>query len=150
MSAENRATAEVSIGVPDIITVTARLAQIMAEEVDYLTTMRVAKIDGLQKEKLFLVNALETQKKYFAKHPELIERMTLQDRDDLRAVVEVFTSVAQENHRRLLMAKQVNHKIVEAITEVVKDASHSQGYNDKGLSAAGQSGSISVTLNKKV
>ena len=149
MNAE-RNTATHSVEIADVITIAARLAQILAEEADLLANMKVAKIEALQQEKLFLVNALEAQKKYFTKHPEDLDAISMQDRDDLREVVEVFNNVLEENHRRLLMAKEVNHKIVGAITEVVKEASMNQGYDEKGYTGLGETGTISVTLNKQV
>src|SRR3954463_10295736 len=87
----------------DTITLTARLAQLLAEEVDLLSEMKVSRIEALQQEKLFLVNALEAQRKLVDKYPQLSETIPSQDREDLREVVEVFDSILEENHRKLLL-----------------------------------------------
>jgi predicted nucleotidyltransferase len=52
MSTDTKITPELKI--QDVITLTARLAQLLAEEVDLLGEMKVQKIEALQKEKLFM------------------------------------------------------------------------------------------------
>jgi len=133
-----------------LITLTARLAQLLAEEVDLLTEMKVAKIETLQQEKLFLVNALDAQRKLLAKHPHLIETIPSQDKQDLKEVVEVFNNILAENHRKLLLAREVNHRIVQAITDVVMQNTRRMAYNGKGITGSAPYESLSVTLNKRV
>lgn len=142
--------AVVNIKIHDVITLTARLAQLLAEEVDLLGGMKVAKIDALQQEKLFLVNALHAHKKLIDKHPHVIDTIPSQDKHDLQQVVEVFNNILEENHRKLLLAKEVNHKIVEAITSVVKDANRKKSYDDRGISGAAPFETLSVTLNQTI
>lgn len=134
----------------DMITVTARLAQILAEEVDLLDAMKVSKIEDLQKEKLFLVGALEAQKKLIARHPDFSETIPSQDKKDLQDVVEVFNDILEENHRKLLIAKTVNHQIVQAITKVVKEATLSRAYDNTGINGSAPYETISVTLDKRI
>jgi len=133
-----------------IITVTARLAQLLAEEVDLLAEMKVAKVKDLQNEKLFLTNALEAQKKLIAKKPEVMETIPSQDRHDLEEVVEIFNNVLEENHRKLMVAKEINQRIVQAVTSVVKDQSKSKVYDGKGVNGVAPYESLSVTLNQTV
>lgn len=139
-----------SIDVKAIITVTARLAQLLAEEVDLLADMKVSKIESLQNEKIFLTNALEAQKKLINKHPGVLDTIPSQDRSDLQEVVEVFNNILGENHRKLLLAKEVNHKIVQAITSVVKEHSLSKTYDDQGITGAAPYETLSVTLNQTI
>ncbi len=153
MTAEAKNTAPApkkEIDVKAIITVTARLAQLLAEEVDLLTDMKVSKIEALQQEKLFLANALESQRKLLDKHPELTQTIPSQDRKDLQEVVEVFNAILEENHRKLLLAREVNHKIVQAITSVVREGTLSQSYNDSGSTDAAAFATLSVTLNQTI
>jgi len=143
-------TLEPKINIPDVITLTARLAQIMAEEVDLLAAMKVAKIEALQKEKLFLINALESQRKLVNKHPGFSESIPSQDRNDLQEVVNIFDTILEENHRKLLAAKEVNHKIVQAITAVVKDNTRSRAYDSDATQGIAPFETLSVTLNKTI
>jgi len=134
----------------NIITLTARLAQLLAEEADLLTAMKVGSIKALQQEKLFLVNALDAQRKLIDKHPQLIETIPSQDKHDLKEVVEVFNNVLAENHRKLLLAKEVNHKIVQAITDVVMKNTRRMAYNEKGATGIAPYETLSVTLNERI
>ncbi len=136
--------------VRDTITLTARLAQLLAEEVDLLTEMKVARIEALQKEKIFITSALEAQRKLIDRHPYLLETIPSQDKKDLEEVVEVFNGLLEENHRKLLIAKEINHKIVQAITAVVKEQSMSHVYDGKGLTTSQSGMTLSVTLNKTI
>ena len=144
------APARKDLDVRTIITVTARLAQLLAEEVDLLGDMKVSKIEALQQEKLFLVAALDAQRKVMEKHPIMAETIPSQDKKDLQEVVEVFNNILEENHRELLLAKEINHKIVQAITSVVKDSTQRRGYDDQGLTGIAPFETLSVTLNQTI
>lgn len=141
--------AQMPFSVNDIIALTARLAQVLAQEADLLQEMKVSKIADLQKEKLVLTAALEVQKRQFDKDPSLMDGVTQEEKEDLKAVVGIFNTILEENHRRLLMAKEVNQRVVEAITEVVTETSNQGVYNDKGT-ADGSGHALSVTLNKTI
>jgi len=136
--------------VQDVITLTARLAQLLAEEVDLLGDMKVKKIEALQSEKQFITNALEAQRKLLDRHPHLSETIPSTDRKDLEEVVRVFEDILAENHRKLLLAKEVNHKIVQAITAVVKETTQSRVYNGSGFTGAANFNTLSVTLNQTI
>ncbi|NBX03158.1 MAG: hypothetical protein EBR02_03670 [Alphaproteobacteria bacterium] len=150
MSINASSVAPVTINVKDVITLTARLAQILAEEVDLLAEMKISKIEALQQEKLFLTSALEAQRKLIDKHPHLSETIPSQDKEDLARVVEVFNGMLEENHHKLLLAKEVNHKIVQAITDVVKQSTQSNVYNGAGTTGFAPFETLSVTLNKRI
>ncbi len=150
MSSEPKTPAAAELKIQDVITLTARLAQLLAEEVDLLGEMKVAKIEALQREKLFLVNALEAQRKLIDRNPNLVETIPSQDKKDLQEVVDVFNNILAENHRKLLLAKEINHKIVQAITDVVKQSTRSKVYDGKGATSQAPYETLSVTLNKTI
>lgn len=134
----------------EIITMTARLAQILAEEVDLLAEKKVAKIADLQNEKLFLVRALESQKKAVQKDPELVRKMPPTQREELRKVVDIFNGVIQQNHRKLELAKYVNQKIIDIIKQVVGESDVAGVYNGFGKAYHFAHHNLSVTLNKRI
>lgn len=142
--------APAKVDVKNVITLTARLAQLLAEEVDMLESMKISKIEALQQEKLFLINALEVQRKLLDKHPYAVETIPSQDRKDLQEVVDIFDTILEENHRKLLLAKEVNHRVVQAVTEVVKESTRSKSYDDSGINGAAPFETLSVTLDKRV
>jgi hypothetical protein len=147
----NTATSEApQLKVQDVITLTARLAQLLAEEVDLLSEMKVSKIEALQQEKIFITNALEAQRKLLDRHPGFSESIPSKDKSDLQDVVNVFQDILEENHRKLLLAKEVNHKIVQAITEVVKENTQARSYNGSGVTGGNYYTTMSVTLDKTV
>ncbi len=141
---------EGAVQVQDLIALTARLAQILAQEADYLEAMQVSKLEPLQTEKIALTNALESVKRQLAKQPHLLEQMSDEDRDDLQQVVTVFHAVLEENYRRLTMARAVNQKIVEAISEVIHDTVKNDAYDRKGITGKPTLDSVSITLDKQV
>ncbi len=138
------------IKIQDVIHLTARLAQLLAEEVDLLGEMKVSRIEALQKEKIFLTNALDAQRKLLDKHPGLVDTIPSQDKHDLQQVVNVFNDILAENHRKLMLAREINAKIVKAVTDVVKEGTASRVYTGKGTTGYAPYATLSVTLNKQV
>lgn len=149
-SADARKVAPTELKIKDVITLTARLAQVLAEEVDLLGQMKISEIDALQREKLFLVSALDAQRKLIDRNPHLAETIPSQDRKDLQEVVDVFNNILEENHQKLLLAKEINHKIVQAITDVVKQSTRSKTYDGKGSTGQAPYETLSVTLDKTI
>ena len=134
---------------PDIVSLTARLAQLMAEEADLLDEMRISEIAEFQEEKRLLLDALERQKKQFDKRPEMLDDMDMQEREELREMMRVFNDILQENYRRLLVAKEVNQTMVNAVADVVRESRSNGVYNDGGASQTSDE-LPSVTLNQKI
>lgn len=134
----------------DVITVTARLAQLLAEEVDLLNEMKVSKIETLQHEKIFLTNALDAQRKFIEQNPYIKEQISAQEKRDMAKISEVFQNVLAENHKKLLLAKEVNFQVVRAIRDVVKENTQSRTYNGSGYTGAAAFSTLSVTLNKMI
>lgn len=136
--------------VNDITSITARLAEVLAKEADLLEAMKVGAIEGLQQEKMLLTHALDASHKYFKKHPELLDEADPEDVEDLEEVISVFEEVKRENFRRLSMARTVNQRIVQAITDIVNEKRSKTAYNKKGKTAQPEVGNVHVSLNEKV
>jgi flagellar biosynthesis/type III secretory pathway chaperone len=136
--------------IQDVITLTARLAQLLAEEADLLGGMKMKEIEKLQHEKIFITNALEAQRKLLDRHPGLMDTIPSQDKADLQRIVDVFNDILEENHRKLLLAKEVNHKIVSAIKEVVREHTSNKTYGVDGNAYYTQFQNMSVTLDSVI
>lgn len=136
--------------IQDVITLTARLAQLLAEEADLLGNMKIKEIEKLQNEKIFLTNAIDAQRKMIEKSPHMVETIPSKDCHDMEALVEVFNNILAENHRKLLLAKEVNHKIVNAIKDVVKEHTVSKNYGGDGVSRYAPFETMSITLDKVI
>ena len=126
------------IDVEAIISLTARLSHVLAQEVDMLGEMKVQDIATLQNEKLRLLDALEAHKKYIDRNPDLKKNLTDNECLELAQIVEIFQNIMQENHRQLLVAKEINSKVMSAITDAVNDASSNGTYNKRGGAAQRQ------------
>lgn len=132
-----------------VMLLTARLAQVLAAETDLLSAMRVSEIEKLQREKVLLVEALERQKRLIERRPELLSTISDEQALELAQIIEIFQAVMKENHRRLLIAREVNRKVVEAISEAVTEANQHQIYDHKGAPDT-STGSVSVSLDKRI
>lgn len=139
-----------SFTVDDLITLTMRLARILAQEADLLQEMKVKDIEPLQDEKLRLTMGLERVRMQLQRDPSMLHHASSQQLEDLRAVSEAFDAVLRENHRRLLVARAVNHDIVNAIRDVVTEYNTSNLYSAEGNPDTISSRPMSVTLNKTV
>lgn len=137
------------VDIESIIALTVRLAQILAQEADLLAEMRISDVEKLQKEKLSLLEALEAQKRFVDRNPDLLMRMTDEECLELAQIIEIFQTVMRENYRRLLIAKEVNAKVVEAISAVVKDANRNGLYDDNGRPEDAD-GSVSMSVDKRI
>lgn len=137
------------LDVESIIALTARLAQLLAQEADFLADMKVRDIEKLQKEKSLLVDALEAQKRHVDRNPHLLSTISDSEALEMAQIIEIFHKIMIENHHRLLVAKEVNQKVVEAIADVVNEAAGS-GFYDRHGKAEPSARPVSVSINKTI
>lgn len=134
----------------DVIVIAARLAQLLAEEVDLLKEMKIREIEKLQSEKIFLTNALDAQRKLLDAHPEFLAQANAEEKKNMEEIAQLFRNTMDQNHRQLLIAKEVNGQIVNAIRDVVRETTQSRTYNGYGYTGASSFNTLSVTLNKMI
>lgn len=134
----------------DMIAVTTRLAQILAEEVDCLDEMRISDIEELQDEKRKLSRTLELMKREVERRPDIKRSFQPEDIAVFHQVSEIFEEVLQENHRKLLIAKEINFRVVQAISDVVCEENVRTGYNRRGKAGEARDGAPSISLNKTI
>lgn len=134
----------------DIIAVTTRLVQILAEEVDCLDEMRIHDIDGLQEEKRRLSRALEAMKREVELRPEIRRGFAEDEVALFNEISGIFDEVLQENHRKLLIAKEINYRVVQAISDVVREESVRAGYDRRGAIGEQRDATPYVSLNKTI
>lgn len=150
ISAEESNTPRTPVRLGDMIAITARLAQILAEEVDCLDEMRIRDIEELQDEKRRLSRTLEVMKREVDRRPEIKQTFSADEVATFNDVSEIFNEVLQENHRKLLVAKEINFRVVQAISDVVKEEMVRHGYNQLGTTAQSRDGAPSISLNKTI
>ena len=128
---------------------TLRLAQLLAEEVDLLDTMKIQDIARLHEEKVTLVHALEKQTRLIHQRPDLLESMQPAERERLEQVVAIFQHVLAENRRRLTVAREVNMAVVEAIKDAMQEHASRGIYSMRGTPQMSAE-TLSVSLNNLV
>ena len=131
-----------------LILLISRLAQVLGREVDMLEVMDIKGLSSLQHEKIALVDALEKQKKLIARRPEVLNELNDDMRDNLAELLHIFGAVAHENHNRLMVAKEVNQLVVDAIMDTTHENLRRGLYNEKGFHA--EENSMALSLNKTI
>lgn len=149
-NAEEGGRTRTPVNLPDMIAIVARLAQLLAEEVDCLDEMRITDIEALQEEKRRLSRTLEMMKREVERRPEIKNSFAPEDVAVFHEVSAIFDEVLQENHRKLLVAKEINLRVVQAISDVVKEEVVRQSYNQRGNKGVMRGAVPSVSLNKTI
>ena len=120
------------VDVDSIIALTARLSHVLAAEVDCLGAMKIQGVGALQREKLALLEALETQKRFIDRNRDLLKRVSDEEMLELAQIIEIFQNVLRENHHRLLVAREVNRTVIDAIADVVRESGRGGIYDETG------------------
>lgn len=140
----------VEVNLPNMIQVMIKLARILAEEVDCLDTMRIKDMEALQEDKWRYTRILDFMKRYVDEHPAIRDTFLEEDKETFREVAAIFNEVLAENHEKLLVAKEINHLMVEAIAEVVREESQKVGYSARGITGETMRGAPSISLNQTI
>ncbi len=136
--------------IPDVITLTARLAQILSEESELLEEMMVDGLSELQREKNLLIDALTAVRHQITTHPDLLAECDEEDLQNLQDVVAVFNEILEENYQQLLMARKANIRLVNTMSQVVNREYNNDIYDEKGKADKPVVNPLSVSLNKKI
>lgn len=138
------------ISLSDLTALTIRLARVLAEEVDCLAQMKVKDIADLQEEKMRLARTIGLMKGELERNPSVVESFTAEEIESFQQVSSVFDRVLEENRRRLMVAKEINFNVVQAISDVVREEAQRAGYNRRGGNGMNRALSPSVSLNKTI
>jgi hypothetical protein len=133
----------------ELITVTARLKDLLERETEHLKKMEVKEISKFQQEKHDLTVAMEAYQALIAARPELVQMMDEASREELVEISEQFSYAVAENMRRTAAARAVNQRLVSTIMEVVTETQHAGTYNKYGSSAVPSNMTVSFNLNQK-
>ena len=134
----------------DMMAVMGRLAQVLAEEVDCLDSMKIKGMEGLQEEKSRLTRTLTAMKRRLDRTPDLLGEISDEEKAAYHQVADIFNNVMEENRQRLLVAKEVNYRMVQAICDVVEEENRRSGYSHTGGMTHRRDGTSSVSLNETI
>lgn len=133
----------------DLMDVTARLADILEEETQYLQKMEIGALAKLHDKKMELTQMMEAYQRLLKSNPELLTEADADKLAEFAALAEDFTQVVEENFRRTAVARAVNQRVVGTIIEVMSEQNRPKTYNRYGGSSLQQDMSLSLNLNQK-
>lgn len=135
---------------PDaLMAVTARLAQLLAEEADLLRDMKIKELDKLKDEKLRLVSAMERQQKLMKENPKIVAAYSAEDKERIMELMKLFRDVRDEGFQRLSVAREVNRIMMQAIHDVVAESRAKVFYDKKGTTED-SSREASLSVNEEI
>lgn len=137
------------VDVYELITITARLRDILVRETAHLKAMEIKEIAKLQDEKQKLTKLMDAYQKLIKARPELVRMLDEDSRAELAELSDEFSRALTENMQRTAVARAVNQRVVQAIMEVVTEANHAGTYNKYGTAAAPANMAISFNLNQR-
>lgn len=137
------------VDVYELITVTARLKELLSRETEHLKRMEVKEMAKLADEKQKLTKIMESYQRLIHQRPELIQALDADSRAELSELTEDFTRVVSENLQRTAVARAVNMRVAQAIMEVVTENQHAGTYNRNGSTGLPANMSVSFNLNQK-
>lgn len=137
-------------GLNDMVAVMARLAQILAQEVDLLDDMKIKEIEKLQDEKRKLTKLLTTMKRDMDRAGVSVQDFAEHEIITFHEMAIIFNDILQENQQKLLVAKEINYRVVQAISDVVQEEAQRPGYGRTGTKSNDRAGSASVSLNERI
>lgn len=139
-----------TIQIKEIIAVTARLKQVLKQESEFLRQMQIRKAGTLQDEKNKLISWLEAQKKIIALNPQMKHGMHEDDHQAMSDLVDDFSKVVEENYHQASIAKAVNERVVQAVTDAMQARANVNIYNANGTtSRANQVQGLPFNINQK-
>lgn len=137
------------VDVYELITITARLRDLLVRETAHLKAMEIQEIAKLQEEKQKLTKLMDAYQKLIQKRPELVRMLDADSRAELTELAAEFSRALAENMQRTAVARAVNQRVVQAIREVVTESNHAGTYNKYGTTLAPSNMAISFNLNQR-
>lgn len=136
--------------VRDLINVNLALCEVLEQETQWMETMQIQKVGELQDRKLRLTALMERYTRYLSQHPEVLASITDLERADLRKAGEVFRAATRRNYDKLLVARAVNHTVVNCVKQELTRALHNPVYTAAGNVKRAYRTPLSVTLNQTI
>jgi len=129
---------KINLSLPEIISDIKRLKTILSEESKNMKNMNIEAVREVHEEKMKLIRKLELQKELVKKQPQILGKGSSQDIIDFAEASEGMEEALKENYIEALKAKEINQRIVEAVSKAVSDnRKKSLGYGKQGYGATG-------------
>ena len=143
------ANAAMALSLEDLIDITEQLADLLDEESEYLRLMQIKNIPALSEEKMKLTQMLEFYQRAFEANPDLFKGADEAMKRRFKAINTEFNAIVQENFRLNAVARTVNGRVVQAITDAVFENQRPNTYNKQGTANSATSLTMSLNLNQR-
>ncbi|MDB2414681.1 hypothetical protein N9W34_02805 [Rickettsiales bacterium] len=122
------------INITDMLNVSRRLIQLLCQESAFIKKMQLSKLSELAQEKLILAEAMEDYKSIFTMHPEVLNDLSAQQKEEIKRQFIAFEEAVEENAYQLRRAKEVHNIVIDAIrTALHKKVSADKNYGNNGI-----------------
>lgn len=138
-----------SMNVDELMTVTLRLSDILAEESTLLDTMKIGEMPKLHDEKMKLTGTLETYQHAMAANPEFLNQADAATREELLLRTDDLAFNIEENFRKVSAARAVNARVMQAIMDVVNEQHRPNTYDRHGQASNMGDLTLSMNLNQR-
>jgi hypothetical protein len=135
--------------VDDLMQITTRLADLLMQETECLTAMRIREIEGFQKEKLDLTQRIEHYQSRIASDPGFLATVDEKKREELLLLTDDLAYAVEENFRHTAVARSVNSRVMHAIRDALTESQRIGTYDRQGQAAGGSDLTVSMNLNQK-
>ncbi len=105
----------------EIMAVTARLSELVKDDLMSLKQMRIGKIKDTHKEKLELAGILEGYKNALKANPELLKKFSKEALEEAKSKSKSFDATLQEGHKELKKAHTAHGAVLDLIRSVVSE-----------------------------
>ena len=135
--------------VEELMATTLQLSQVMERESELLTAMCIPELAPLQPQKIELTQKLEAYQAVIRTRPEILREMPETTREKLMAMTHQFGQIMADHLRRIMVARSVNGKVVQAIFDAIAEQQQVPTYGKDGVSGGVTPPPISITYNQK-
>jgi len=141
--------APITINLDGLISMSTRLAEILTIESALLRDMKLKEIMPLQTEKINLSRTIGMQQQQLQSHPELLSGVDPAALDRLLNVTEELQDIISENMRLNDIARTVNQRVVNVISNALREQQRPTTYNRYGSTRTAEQVPVSINLNQQ-
>lgn len=121
-----------------LLELSGRLKTVVDEETEALSRMKIDKVREIEPVKLALTRDLENMKQRVKKDSAFSSSLSGEQLRQIREISENFEQSLKNNGRELEKAREVNRRVVKAISDaVIEELALRNGYDKTGAQGAG-------------
>lgn len=143
------AAVRASMNVNELMDVTLRLSDILAQESEHIDARRYNELPKLHEEKTKLVSLLENYQRVLATDPDFVRSADERTREELLLRADDLALNVEENFRKVSVTRAVNSRVMQAIMDVMTDQHRPSTYGPKGVAASTADLALSINLNQR-